>query len=277
MNNSLRSDESESEKKIAQEWFRELRDQFCKKFEEIDGEKFTRKTWKHSGEGGGEMSTLKGNVFEKVGVNISTVKGEFKEDFRKQISGTEEAPNYWASGISVVAHMQSPFVPAFHFNTRFIQTGKKWFGGGADMTTSISNNDDVNFFHRSIENVCNKYDKNYYPDFKKQCDEYFYLPHRDEPRGEGGIFFDHLNSNNFDNDFNFIHDFGEDILTTICSIIEKRKNKSWSQDEKDIQLYKRGRYVEFNLLWDRGTLFGLKTGGSTEAILMSMPPTAKWK
>ena len=277
MNNSLRSDESESEKKIAQEWFRELRDQFCKKFEEIDGEKFTRKTWKHSGEGGGEMSTLKGNVFEKVGVNISTVKGEFKEDFRKQISGTEEAPNYWASGISIVAHMQSPFVPAFHFNTRFIQTGKKWFGGGADMTTSISNNDDVNFFHRSIENVCNKYDKNYYPDFKKQCDEYFYLPHRDEPRGEGGIFFDHLNNNNFDNDFNFIHDFGEDILTTICSIIEKRKNKSWSQDEKDIQLYKRGRYVEFNLLWDRGTLFGLKTGGSTEAILMSMPPTAKWK
>tara|TARA_B100001063_G_scaffold35155_2_gene28730 strand:- start:7551 stop:8384 length:834 start_codon:yes stop_codon:yes gene_type:complete len=277
MNNSLRSDESESEKKIAQEWFRELRDQFCKKFEEIDGEKFTRKTWKHSGEGGGEMSTLKGNVFEKVGVNISTVKGEFKEDFRKQISGTEEAPNYWASGISVVAHMQSPFVPAFHFNTRFIQTGKKWFGGGADMTPSISNNDDVNFFHRSIENVCNKYDKNYYPDFKKQCDEYFYLPHRDEPRGEGGIFFDHLNNNNFDNDFNFIHDFGEDILTTICSIIEKRKNKSWSQDEKDIQLYKRGRYVEFNLLWDRGTLFGLKTGGSTEAILMSMPPTAKWK
>ena len=277
MNNSLRSDESESEKKIAQEWFRELRDQFCKKFEEIDGEKFTRKTWKHSGEGGGEMSTLKGNVFEKVGVNISTVKGEFKEDFRKQISGTEEAPNYWASGISIVAHMQSPFVPAFHFNTRFIQTGKKWFGGGADMTTSISNNDDVNFFHRSIENVCNKYDKNYYPDFKKQCDEYFYLPHRDEPRGEGGIFFDHLNNNNFDNDFNFIHDFGEDILTTICTIIEKRKNKSWSQDEKDIQLYKRGRYVEFNLLWDRGTLFGLKTGGSTEAILMSMPPTAKWK
>ena len=277
MNNSLRSDESESEKKIAQEWFRELRDQFCKKFEEIDGEKFTRKTWKHSGEGGGEMSTLKGNVFEKVGVNISTVKGEFKEDFRKQISGTEEAPNYWASGISVVAHMQSPFVPAFHFNTRFIQTGKKWFGGGADMTPSISNNDDVNFFHRSIESVCNKYDKNYYPDFKKQCDEYFYLPHRDEPRGEGGIFFDHLNNNNFDNDFNFIHDFGEDILTTICTIIEKRKNKSWSQDEKDIQLYKRGRYVEFNLLWDRGTLFGLKTGGSTEAILMSMPPTAKWK
>lgn len=277
MSNAIKFKDPEDEKKLAKEWFERLRDQFCKKFEEIDGEKFTRKTWKHSGEGGGEMSTLKGNVFEKVGVNISTVKGEFKEDFRKQISGTEETPNYWASGISVVAHMQSPFVPAFHFNTRFIQTGKKWFGGGADMTPSISNNDDVNFFHRSIENVCNKYDKNYYPDFKKQCDEYFYLPHRDEPRGEGGIFFDHLNNNNFDNDFNFIHDFGEDILTTICTIIEKRKNKSWSQDEKDIQLYKRGRYVEFNLLWDRGTLFGLKTGGSTEAILMSMPPTAKWK
>jgi len=277
MSEAISNDDTENEKKIAQEWFRELRDQFCNKFEEIDGGKFTRKTWKHSGEGGGEMSTLKGAVFEKVGVNISTVKGEFKEDFRKQISGTEEAPNYWASGISVVAHMQSPFVPAFHFNTRFIQTGKKWFGGGADMTPSIFNEEDVNFFHKSIENVCDKHDKKYYPDFKKQCDEYFYLPHRDEPRGVGGIFFDHLNNNDFKRDFDFIHDFGEDILKTICSIIENRKDKTWSQEEKDIQLYKRGRYVEFNLLWDRGTLFGLKTGGSTEAILMSMPPTAKWK
>lgn len=277
MSETISKHDTENEKKIAQEWFRELRDQFCNKFEEIDGGKFTRKTWKHSGEGGGEMSTLKGTVFEKVGVNISTVKGEFKEDFRKQISGTEEAPNYWASGISVVAHMQSPFVPAFHFNTRFIQTGKKWFGGGADMTPSIFNEEDVNFFHKSIENVCDKHDKKYYPDFKKQCDEYFYLPHRDEPRGEGGIFFDHLNNNDFKRDFDFIHDFGEDILKTICSIIEIRKDKTWSQEEKDIQLYKRGRYVEFNLLWDRGTLFGLKTGGSTEAILMSMPPTAKWK
>ena len=277
MSEAISNDDTENEKKIAQEWFRELRDQFCNKFEEIDGGKFTRKTWKHSGEGGGEMSTLKGAVFEKVGVNISTVKGEFKEDFRKQISGTEEAPNYWASGISVVAHMQSPFVPAFHFNTRFIQTGKKWFGGGADMTPSIFNEEDVNFFHKSIENVCDKHDKKYYPDFKKQCDEYFYLPHRDEPRGVGGIFFDHLNNNDFKRDFDFIHDFGEDILKTICSIIENRKDKTWSQEEKDIQLYKRGRYVEFNLLWDRGTLFGLKTGGSTEAILMSMPPNAKWK
>ena len=277
MSEAISKDDTKNEKKIAQEWFRELRDQFCNKFEEIDGGKFTRKTWKHSGEGGGEMSTLKGAVFEKVGVNISTVKGEFKEDFRKQISGTEEAPNYWASGISVVAHMQSPFVPAFHFNTRFIQTGKKWFGGGADMTPSIFNEEDVNFFHKSIENVCDKHDKKYYPDFKKQCDEYFYLPHRDEPRGEGGIFFDHLNNNDFKRDFDFIRDFGEDILKTICSIIENRKDKTWSQEEKDIQLYKRGRYVEFNLLWDRGTLFGLKTGGSTEAILMSMPPTAKWK
>ena len=277
MSEIISKHDTENEKKIAQEWFRELRDQFCNKFEEIDGGKFTRKTWKHSGEGGGEMSTLKGAVFEKVGVNISTVKGEFKEDFRKQISGTEEAPNYWASGISVVAHMQSPFVPAFHFNTRFIQTGKKWFGGGADMTPSIFNEEDVNFFHKSIENVCDKHDKKYYPDFKKQCDEYFYLPHRDEPRGEGGIFFDHLNNNDFKRDFDFIRDFGEDILKTICSIIEIRKDKTWSQEEKDIQLYKRGRYVEFNLLWDRGTLFGLKTGGSTEAILMSMPPTAKWK
>ena len=277
MSNAIKFKDPEDEKKLAKEWFERLRDQFCKKFEEIDGSKFYRKKWKHSGEGGGEMSTLKGNVFEKVGVNISTVKGEFKEDFRNQISGTEKAPNYWASGISVVAHMQSPFVPAFHFNTRFIQTGKKWFGGGADMTPSIVNNKDVTFFHKSIENICNKHDESYYPNFKKQCDEYFYLPHREEPRGEGGIFFDHLNNGNFENDFHFIRDFGEDILKTISSIIEKRKDKKWSKDEKDIQLYKRGRYVEFNLLWDRGTLFGLKTGGSTEAILMSMPPNAKWK
>ena len=267
----------DKEKEVARSWFRELRDSFCKKFEEIDGENFSRKNWKHSGEGGGEMSTLKGNVFEKVGVNISTVKGTFKEDFRNQISGTEKAPDYWASGISVVAHMQSPHVPAFHFNTRYIVTGKRWFGGGADMTPAISNKEDIDIFHKSIENVCNKYDKNYYRDFKKQCDEYFYLPHRDEPRGEGGIFFDHLNNKNFKSDFNFIHDFGEDILKTISLIIENRMNKKWTDSEKDIQLYKRGRYVEFNLLWDRGTLFGLKTGGSTEAILMSMPPTAKWQ
>lgn len=281
--------------KFIEKSFYNLRDQICLEFENIENSllnssnnnlkpgKFKKKSWKRKADkgftqgGGGVMSLMYGRVFEKVGVNISTVKGEFKEDFRKQISGTEEAPNYWASGISVVAHMQSPFVPAFHFNTRFIQTGKKWFGGGADMTPSIFNEEDVNFFHKSIENVCDKHDKKYYPDFKKQCDEYFYLPHRDEPRGEGGIFFDHLNNNDFKRDFDFIHDFGEDILKTICSIIENRKDKTWSQEEKDIQLYKRGRYVEFNLLWDRGTLFGLKTGGSTEAILMSMPPTAKWK
>jgi coproporphyrinogen III oxidase len=267
----------DNEKNIAKDWFRELRDRFCEKFEKIDGEKFTRKSWKHSGEGGGEMSTLRGNIFEKVGVNISTVKGTFKEDFRDQISGTEKAADYWASGISLVAHMKSPHVPAFHFNTRYIVTGKRWFGGGADMTPAIPNKEDVSIFHKSIEKVCNKHNENYYKDFKKQCDEYFYLPHRDEPRGEGGIFFDHLNNNNFETDFSFVHDFGEDILETISEIIEKRMNKKWSDKEKDIQLYKRGRYVEFNLLWDRGTLFGLKTGGSTEAILMSMPPNAKWK
>ena len=276
MNNSLISDETNNQKKIAQEWFRELRDQFCKKFEEIDGEKFVRKTWKHSGEGGGEMSILKGNVFEKVGVNISTVKGEFKEDFRKQISGTEDAPNYWASGISVVAHMQSPFVPAFHFNTRFIQTGKKWFGGGADMTPSIPNNDDVNFFHTSIENVCNKHDKNYYPDFKKQCDEYFYLPHRNETRGIGGIFFDYKKEN-WEKDFSFVRDVGIAFKRISREIISKKNNKKWNIKEKEIQYLKRGRYVEFNLLYDRGTKFGLQTGGNINAILMSLPPLAKWK
>ena len=267
----------DNEKNIAKDWFRELRDRFCEKFEKIDGEKFTRKSWKHSGEGGGEMSTLRGNIFEKVGVNISTVKGTFKEDFRDQISGTEKAADYWASGISLVAHMKSPHIPAFHFNTRYIVTGKRWFGGGADMTPAIPNKEDVSIFHKSIEKVCNKHNENYYKDFKKQCDEYFYLPHRDEPRGEGGIFFDHLNNNNFETDFSFVHDFGEDILETISEIIEKRMNKKWSDKEKDIQLYKRGRYVEFNLLYDRGTKFGLNSGGNIDSILMSLPPEAKWK
>ena len=263
-------------KQEAAQWFKELRDLFCYSFKEIDGGEFKRKKWKHKGEGGGEMSIMKGDVFEKVGVNISTVSGKFSEEYRSKIKGTQKSANYWASGISLVAHMNSPKVPAFHFNTRFLATGDLWFGGGADMTPTFVNKNDTNLFHSKMEEACNPYSKSYYPEFKKQCDDYFYLPHRKEARGEGGIFFDHLNTGNWEEDFKFVKEVGKKTLEAITSIVKAHKDKDWSEEEKDQQLIKRGRYVEFNLLWDRGTLFGIKTGGSTEAILMSMPPAVKW-
>ena len=266
----------EVKKKKASEWFRTLRDKFCKTFESLDSKKFSRKLWEHKGEGGGEISIMRGEVFEKVGVNISTVSGEFSEDYRTQVKGTEGSPNYWASGISLVAHMQSPKIPAFHFNTRFLVTQDSWFGGGTDMTPTLEDREDKRYFHDRLEAACNKHDANYYKEFKKNCDEYFYLPHREEPRGVGGIFFDHLNTGKWEEDFNFVKEVGLETLNIITEIVTAKKDLSWTREEKEKQLLKRGRYVEFNLIWDRGTLFGLKTGGSTEAILMSMPPEAKW-
>ena len=268
--------DQENKKQLASEWFRELRNNFCSQFEAIDGEKFVRNKWSHSGEGGGEISVMKGSVFEKVGVNISTVNGKFKEEFRENVSGTENSPNYWASGISIVAHMHSPYIPAFHFNTRFIVTGEQWFGGGADLTPAIINDDDVEEFHNTFRDACNNHDKSYYQNFKKQCEEYFFLPHRNEERGKGGIFFDHMNTGDWEKDFEFVKEVGVAFLKVVPSIVKKRKDIRWDENEKNLQLLKRGRYVEFNLLWDRGTQFGLKTGGNTEAILMSMPPEAKW-
>tara|TARA_B100000700_G_scaffold279798_1_gene329037 strand:+ start:676 stop:1482 length:807 start_codon:yes stop_codon:yes gene_type:complete len=262
--------------KKAKNWFTELRDKFCSEFESIDGNKFKRKKWSHKGKGGGEMSIMKGDVFEKVGVNISTVSGNFSKEFRSQIKGTQKSSKYWASGISLVAHMHSPKVPAFHFNTRYLVTGDSWFGGGADMTPCISNIRNKNLFHKKMKEACDSSDKTYYPEFKKNCDEYFYLPHRKEARGIGGIFFDHLNTGDWENDFKFIQDVGLKTFEVISQIVVQNKDFKWTQKQKEIQLLKRGRYVEFNLIWDRGTLFGLRTGGSTEAILMSMPPTAKW-
>ena len=268
--------EIEEKKQKATHWFRELRDLFCASFQEIDGGNFSKKKWKHKGQGGGEMSILKGKVFEKVGVNISTVSGEFSSDYRNKIKGTESSGAYWATGISLVAHMQSPKIPAFHFNTRFLVTGESWFGGGADMTPTILNSQDTSFFHQKMEEACNPFGENYYTDFKKNCDEYFYLPHRQEPRGIGGIFFDYMNTKDWNADFEFVKSVGLKTHEAITSLVNQHKERSWSEDDKEKQLLKRGRYVEFNLLWDRGTLFGLKTGGSTEAILMSMPPTVKW-
>lgn len=270
--------EIDQKKEEASQWFKSLRDRFCILFEEIDEEgKFVRKTWPHKGSGGGEISIMKGKIFEKVGVNISTVSGEFSEDYRSQVKGTEKSANYWASGISLVAHMASPKIPAFHFNTRFLVTDETWFGGGADMTPTFTNHSDTNTFHKKMKEACDSCSENYYEEFKKNCDDYFYLPHRKEPRGVGGIFFDHLNTNNWEKDLSFVKEVGNKTFEAISEIVNLHKEDGWSEEEKEKQLIKRGRYVEFNLIWDRGTLFGLKTGGSTEAILMSMPPNAKWQ
>lgn len=266
-------------------WFKELRNRICTTFEEIEQEildvdtpppHFERKKWERAGGGGGEMSLMRGKVFEKVGVNISTVFGEFSGDFRKQIPGTEESAAFWASGISLVAHMRSPHVPAVHMNTRFIVTGKSWFGGGADLTPVFSNSQDNEFFHAALKQTCDAYNPEYYSRFKKQCDEYFFLPHRGEARGIGGIFYDYINSGSFEQDFFFTQAVGNTFLDVYPILVRRHMQKSWTEAEREQLLYKRGRYAEFNLLHDRGTKFGLMTGGNTEAILMSLPPEVKW-
>lgn len=275
-----------TQREVASNWFESLRDQICDSYEQIELEfastnnlvpgKFTRKSWQREEGGGGFMSLMHGNVFEKVGVNISTVHGKFSEEFRKQIPGAAENPEFFATGISLVAHMRSPLVPAMHFNTRYIETTKSWFGGGGDLTPSYPSESETAEFHTAFKQACDKHNSEYYPKFKKACDEYFFLKHRNEPRGVGGIFYDYLNSGNFDNDFAFTKDVGLATLEVFPKIIRKKMNLSWTKEQKDYQLIKRGRYVEFNLLYDRGTTFGLATGGNTEAILMSLPPEVRW-
>ena len=276
-------------KKMAIDWFADLRDKMCKSFEGIEKNKltynkkvsFTKNKWLRDGGGGGVTSIMYGQVFEKVGVNISTVHGEFSNEFRDQIPGAEEDGKFWASGISVVSHMTNPYVPAAHMNTRLLITGdgdnkKIWFGGGGDLTPVFEDLEVANLFHNKFKIICDKYDSSYYPKFKSWCDDYFYLPHRKEARGIGGIFFDYLNNNDWDKDFSFVKDVGKTFLSSYLSIINKRLDKKFSKQERMQQLLKRGRYVEFNLLYDRGTIFGLKTGGNTEAILMSLPPKVTW-
>ena len=269
-----------------QKWFEVLRDQICSSFEKLEQNyegpkqsmppgKFRRKKWHREGGGGGEMSIMEGRLFEKVGVNISTVMGELSPEFSKQIPGAENNPKFWASGISLVAHMWSPHIPAVHMNTRHIATTRSWFGGGADLTPMIINTEDKELFHTAFRSACNKHDDTYYARFKEWCDDYFYLKHRNEPRGVGGIFYDQL-ANNFEADFNFTKEVGSTFANIYPTIVKRHMNKTWTKKERQAQLVKRGRYVEFNLLYDRGTLFGLQTGGNVEAILMSLPPAVTW-
>ncbi len=274
-------------KSEAQAWFEGLRDRMCAAFEAIedagateDGARFERQAWAREGGGGGVISLMRGRVFEKVGVNVSTVWGEFSPEFRGQIPGAAEDPRFWASGISVVAHMRSPRVPAAHMNTRMLVTTQGWFGGGGDLTPmqpgSAEAAADAASFHAALRAACDRHDPAYYERFKAWCDRYFFLPHRGEPRGAGGIFFDHLNSGDALADFAFTRDVGEAFLDGYAAIVRRRMGEAWTPEEREQQLVRRGRYVEFNLLYDRGTLFGLRTGGNVEAILMSLPPEVRW-
>ncbi len=292
--NAARALGDEDGKSRAKAWFESLRDVICTAFEgledELDGPmadrpagRFERKPWQRTDQvtgeegGGGVISIMRGRVFEKVGVNVSTVTGTFTEEFRKQIAGAAEDGRFWASGISLVAHLQSPLVPAVHMNTRHIVTsGSAWFGGGADLTPMYPDDDETAAFHGALKTACDGYDDGAHAKSKAWCDEYFHLQHRDEPRGVGGIFYDHLASGDWARDFAFTQEVGRAFLGAYPAIVRRRMNETWTDEERAWQLTKRGRYVEFNLLYDRGTKFGLMTGGNVEAILMSLPPLTAW-
>ena len=271
----------EIKQKLTRNWFKLLQNIICNDIEKLEHNKikFKSKIWsrnKIKSEGGGEFRILKnGKIFEKVGVNFSEVYGKFSNEMKKKIPGANKNPNFWASGISVVMHMSNPNIPAIHFNTRFIYTTYGWFGGGMDVTPCIKDLKEKSLIHKELKKMCNRHNKEYYKKYKKWCDDYFYLPHRKETRGIGGIFFDYK-KNNWQKDFIFVRDLGVTFQKIFNLIINEKYKKKWTAKEKELQYIKRGRYVEFNLLYDRGTKFGLQTGGNIEGILMSLPPIAKW-
>ena len=288
--------DAETRQARAKAWFESLRDQICAAFEALEGEapatlypsppgRFVRTPWKRgdgqADEGGGVASMMRGRFFEKVGVHVSTVYGKFSPEFASQIPGADEDPHFWASGISLIAHMRNPHCPSAHMNTRHLITTQWWFGGGGDLNPTQAYQrdhayEDVETFHAAYRAACDKHNSSYYPRFKKWADEYFYLPHRHEMRGVGGIFYDRHNTGDWEKDFAFTQDVGRAFLEAYPPLLRKHMHEPWTDADREEQLIQRGRYVEFNLLYDRGTTFGLKTGGNVESILSSMPPMAKW-
>ena len=278
---------NDPQQREAQTWFESLRDRLCAAFEAIEDEyaashpgegaagRFERKAWPREGGGGGTMALMRGRVFEKIGVNVSTVWGNFSPEFRGQIPGAGEDGGFWASGISLVSHPRSPLVPAAHMNTRHLRTTKAWFGGGADLTPIYPDPTDTRDFHAALQGACDAHDPGHYPRFKKWCDEYFFIKHRNEARGVGGIFYDYL-ENGWERDFAFTRDVGAAFLDIYPQLVRRHMLEPWTEEQRRHQLVRRGRYVEFNLIYDRGTLFGLRTGGNIEAILMSLPPEVSW-
>ncbi len=280
----------DAQQKTAKAWFEDLRNQICAEFEAIEREMgsdacFDYQAWPRpnpdgSDGGGGVRGLMKGKIFEKVGVNVSTVSGAFQEEFAKSIHGAEENPQFFATGISLVAHMANPHVPAVHMNTRFLTTSKKWFGGGADLNPALPYDEDTADFHTAMGRACDAHGPEYHARFKAWADEYFFIPHRNVARGVGGIFYDHMDvvtEQDFDQNFAFTQDVGRAFLDIFPKIVRRRMHMPFSAEEKHQQLVWRGRYAEFNLVYDRGTTFGLKTGGNVDAILMSLPPEVIWE